>query len=96
MPSTMPTPNPCLARHVRLAYDKARGKPVLLAPESVTTLNDTGAAIAGLCDGTRTMEEITGALRERFDDVDDGEVRAFIARLAALHCLRAEEAGDTE
>jgi pyrroloquinoline quinone biosynthesis protein D len=86
----VPTSNPRLAPHVRLAYDKARGKPVLLAPESVTTLNETGAAVAELCDGTRSVEQITEALRERFADVDSAEVRAFIARLAALRCLRAD------
>jgi pyrroloquinoline quinone biosynthesis protein D len=91
MPSIVPTSNPCLASHVRLAYDKARGKPVLLAPESVTTLNETGAAIAELCDGTRTVEEITVTLRERFDGVDEGEVVVFLERLAALHCLRTEQ-----
>ena len=108
MPSIMPTPasdtgsspaggvggRPRLAPHVRLAYDKARGKPVLLAPESVTTLNETGAAIAELCDGTRTTAEITAALRDRFDDVDEGEVLAFIDRLAALRCLRREQPGE--
>ncbi|HEX6452204.1 MAG TPA: pyrroloquinoline quinone biosynthesis peptide chaperone PqqD [Trebonia sp.] len=85
---------PRLAPHVRLAYDRARGKPVLLAPESVTTLNDTGAAIAELCDGTRTTAEITAALRDRFDDVDESEVAAFIDRLAALRCLRLEQPGE--
>jgi pyrroloquinoline quinone biosynthesis protein D len=106
MPSIMPTPasntgsspadggRPRLAPHVRLAYDRARGKPVLLAPESVTTLNETGAAIAELCDGTRTTAEITVALRDRFDDVDEGEVAAFIDRLAALRCLRREQSGE--
>jgi pyrroloquinoline quinone biosynthesis protein D len=79
---------------VRLAYDKARGKPVLLAPESVTTLNETGAAIAELCDGTRTVEQITVALRERFDGVNEDEVVVFLKRLAALHCLRQEHPGE--
>ena len=96
MPSTVPTSNPRLAPHVRLAYDKARGKPVLLAPESVTTLNETGAAIAELCDGTRTVREITAALRDRFDGVDEDEVVVFLERLAALHCLRPEQPGEQE
>jgi len=108
MPSIMPTPasntgsspadgagaRPRLAPHVRLAYDRARGKPVLLAPESVTTLNETGAAIAELCDGTRTAAEIAVALRDRFDDVDEDEVAAFIDRLTALRCLRREQPGE--
>jgi pyrroloquinoline quinone biosynthesis protein D len=99
MQSPVPIPvhsRPRLAPHVRLAYEPARGKHVLLAPESVTTLNETGAAIAELCDGTRTVAEITAALRDRFDDVDDGEVQAFIDRLAALHCLRPQQPGEGE
>lgn len=83
----MPTGNPRLAPHVRLAFDGARGTPVLLAPESVTTLNDTGAAVVRLCDGTRTPEEIIAVLRDSYDDVDAREVRAFLRRLAALRCL---------
>lgn len=96
MPSTRPiqtsneTGRPLLAPHVRLAFDKSRGRPVLLAPESVTVLNDTGAAIAGLCDGTRTADEIEAELRERYSHVSGEEVRGFIARLAAMHFLRAE------
>lgn len=97
MPSTVltgkttvltPVSNPRLAPHVRLAYDKSRGKPVLLAPESVTTLNDTGAAIARLCDGRHSVEAIVAELRDRYDGVDAAEVDAFIGRLAALRCLR--------
>lgn len=83
----MPTGNPRLAPHVRLAFDRSRGTPVLLAPESVTTLNDTGAAIVRLCDGTRTPEEIVAALRDSYEDVDTKEVNAFLKRLGALRCL---------
>ena len=43
---------PRLAPHVRLAFDPARQRHVLLTPETVTVLNGTGAAILGLCDGT--------------------------------------------
>jgi pyrroloquinoline quinone biosynthesis protein D len=87
MPSTGPA-NPWLAPHVRLAFDKSRGKPVLLAPESVTTLNTTGAAIARLCDGSHSVPEIVAELRERYEHVDVAEVEAFIGKLASLRCLR--------
>ena len=83
----MLTGNPRLAPHVRLAFDSSRGTPVLLAPESVTTLNDTGAAIVRLCDGTRTPNEIVAALRDSYEDVDVKEVKAFLSRLGALRCL---------
>ena len=82
--TAVPPGNPRLAPHVRLAFDGARGAPVLLAPESVTTLNDTGAAIVRLCDGTRTPEEIVAGLRDQWADVDATEVLAFLKRLAAL------------
>jgi pyrroloquinoline quinone biosynthesis protein D len=84
--------NPRLAPHVRLAFDSARGIPVLLAPESITTLNDTGAAVVRLCDGTRTPDEIAAVLRDQYEDVDAKEVRAFLKRLAALRCLAAGSA----
>jgi pyrroloquinoline quinone biosynthesis protein D len=58
-----------------------RGQHVLLAPESVSVLNGTGAAILGLCDGRRTVAEIVGELRGRYDHVAEDEVQQFIARL---------------
>jgi pyrroloquinoline quinone biosynthesis protein D len=96
MPSTRLTQNgndagrPRLAPHVRLGFDKARGRPVLLAPESVTVLNSTGVAIVHLCDGTRTADDIVAELRERYSRVDGDEVREFIGRLMEMRCLRAE------
>jgi pyrroloquinoline quinone biosynthesis protein D len=89
MPSTtrMPTGSdadrPRLAPHARLRFDPARKRHVLLTPEAVTVLNDTGAAILELCDGERTVAEILAELRARYDQVADGEVRLFLAGLAA-------------
>jgi pyrroloquinoline quinone biosynthesis protein D len=93
MPSTGPTQTvsgtdrPRLAAHARLRFDPARQRHVLLTPEAVSVLNGTGAAILGLCDGTRTVAEIVAALRARYDRVDDDEVRHFLGRLAARRCL---------
>ena len=78
---------PRLAPHVRLTLDRARDQHVLLTPESVTVLNGTGAAVLGLCDGSRTVAEIVTELRGRYDRVDDGEVRQFLDRLAARRCV---------
>ena len=89
MPSTGPTPTtdgadrPCLARHVRLAFDPAREQHVLLTPESVTVLNGTAAAVLGLCDGQRTVSDIVAALHGRYDRVDGEQVRLLLDRLAA-------------
>ena len=84
---------PRLARHVRMGFDPARGRHVLLTPEAVTVLNRTGAAVLELCDGQRTVSEIVAELRGRYACVDDDEVRVFVDRLAARRCL---ETGDAE
>jgi pyrroloquinoline quinone biosynthesis protein D len=87
MPSTMPmrtdsdADRPRLAPHVRLRFDPARQRYVLLTPETVTLLNDTGAAILELCDGERTVGEILTELRDRYDRVADDDVRLFLASL---------------
>ena len=84
---------PRLARHVRLRFDPARERHVLLTPEAVTVLNGTGAAVLELCDGQRTVAEIVAELRGRYAHVDDDEVRRFVDHLAARRCL---ELGDAE
>ncbi|MGW5664999.1 pyrroloquinoline quinone biosynthesis peptide chaperone PqqD [Streptomyces sp. NPDC003758] len=97
MPSNGPvrtvgdTDRPRLAPHVRLAYDPARGRHVLLAPEAVSVLNGTGAAILDLCDGERTVTQIVAELSGRYAHVAGDEVRLFLARLAARRCV---EVGD--
>lgn len=85
------TDRPRLARHVRLTFDPARERHVLLAPEAVTVLNATGAIILGLCDGRRTVAEILAELRERYDLVIEKEVRQFLGRLTER---RSVEVGD--
>jgi pyrroloquinoline quinone biosynthesis protein D len=93
MPSTVPmrtdsdADRPCLAPHVRLTFDQARGGYVLLTPETVTLLNDTGAAILELCDGERTVGKILTELRDRYDRVADDEVRLFLDDLLAKRRL---------
>jgi len=78
---------PRLAPHVRLTFDQARGGYVLLTPETVTLLNDTGAAILELCDGERTVGKILTELRDRYDLVADDEVRLFLDDLLAKRRL---------
>ena len=93
MPSSRPmwtvsdVDRPRLARHVRLTFDPARERHVLLAPEAVSVLNGTGATVLDLCDGQRTVAEIVTELHGRYDVVVDEEVRLFLARLAARRCV---------
>jgi pyrroloquinoline quinone biosynthesis protein D len=56
---------------------------MLLAPEGILVLNQTGANILGLCDGERTVVEIVDELGGRYEGVAGDEVRDFLARLAA-------------
>lgn len=95
----MPTPNdpidssarPRLARHVRMSFDRSRGRHVLLRPETITVLNPTGADILSLCDGERTLGEIVKELQERYDRVVDDDVGGFLARLVAKRCVEIVE-----
>jgi pyrroloquinoline quinone biosynthesis protein D len=87
---TSATDRPRLARHVRLTFDPARERHVLLTPEAVTVLNGTGAAVLGLCDGQRTVAEIVAELRGRYRRVDGDQVELFLDRLAARRCLEAD------
>lgn len=88
--TVLSTSRPRLARRVRLQWDSVRERHVLLAPEEVLVLNQTGATILGLCDG-RPVTEIVEELRGQYDDVVEDEVRDFVARLAAKRWL---EIGD--
>ena len=72
---------PRLGRGVKLRYDRSRDRTVLLLPETVVVLNGTGAAILELCDGVRTVADVVAALRERYGDVPEDQVHAYLARL---------------
>jgi pyrroloquinoline quinone biosynthesis protein D len=74
-----------------MEWDPARKQQVLLAPEGVLVLNQTGATILSLCDGERTVVEIVEELRGKYYRVDGDEVRNFLARLVAK---RLVELGD--
>jgi pyrroloquinoline quinone biosynthesis protein D len=91
MRTTDSTDRPRLAPHVRLTYDQARHRHVLLTPETVTLLNGTGAAIVQLCDGVRTVAEILAELRGRYDRVADAEVEAFLTGLVARRCVEVSD-----
>lgn len=81
--TVLSTNRPHLARQARLEWDPVRERPVLLAPEGVLVLNQTGANILGLCDGERTVIEIVDELGGRYEQVPDEEVRDFLARLVS-------------
>jgi pyrroloquinoline quinone biosynthesis protein D len=78
---------PLLARGVRLTFDPARERHVLLSPETVVVLNATGADVLELCDGERTVAEIVAELSSRYARVVDEDVRRFLDRLVERRCV---------
>jgi pyrroloquinoline quinone biosynthesis protein D len=81
------TTRPRLARHVRMGFDRTRGRHVLLHPETVVVLTGSAAEILDLCDGQRTVAEIEAELGARYDGIPDGEVQRFLDRLASRRCV---------
>jgi pyrroloquinoline quinone biosynthesis protein D len=61
---------PRLVTGARLGYDDVREEHILLIPEGVVRLNPTAAEVLELCDGERSLDDIAGALSERYDGAD--------------------------
>jgi pyrroloquinoline quinone biosynthesis protein D len=89
--AVLSTNRPHLARQVRLQWDPVRKRQVLLEPEGVLVLNQTGATILGLCDGERTVVEIVEELRGWYDHVAGDEVRDFLTRLVAKRLVELRD-----
>jgi coenzyme PQQ biosynthesis protein PqqD len=69
---------PRLVTGARLRYDDVREEHLLLIPEGAVRLNPTAAEVLELCDGTRSLDDIAGALSERYAGAD---VRADVQEL---------------
>ena len=80
---------PRLWRLARLEYDSVRQKHVLLYPEGAVLLNDTGAAILELCNGTRTVDEIVTILSERYHADVSADVNEYLSQMADRELVRA-------
>ena len=62
--------SPRLVTGARLRYDEVREEHLLLIPEGAVRLNPTAAEVLELCDGERSLEDIVGALSERYQGAD--------------------------
>jgi pyrroloquinoline quinone biosynthesis protein D len=80
---------PSLWRLARLDFDPVRQQRVLLYPEGVVLLNDTGAAILDLCDGRRSIAEIATALEERYHCDVTADVIDYLSQLVQRELVRA-------
>ncbi len=88
MPPLTSAAVPVLWRLARLDFDSVRQRHVLLYPEGAVLLNETSAAILGLCDGHRTVDEITQVLQERYRGVVAADVGEFLSQLAERELVR--------
>lgn len=79
---------PAIWRLARLDYDPVRAQRVLLYPEGVVLLNETGAAILNLCDGRRTVAEIAAHLGERYQCDVTNDVIEYLSGLAAQSLVK--------
>ncbi|WIX80417.1 pyrroloquinoline quinone biosynthesis peptide chaperone PqqD [Amycolatopsis carbonis] len=61
---------PKLATKAMLKHDNVRDVELLLLPERVVLLNKSGAAILGLCDGSRTVRQLVDQLEQDFEAAD--------------------------
>ena len=74
---------PRLVTGARLRYDEVREEHVLLVPEGAVRLNPTAAEVLELCDGERSLDDIAGALSERYQGADvRGDVVELVDAMA--------------
>lgn len=81
---------PVLWRLARLDFDPVRQQRVLLYPEGVVLLNDTGGAILELCDGRRSIGEVAAILQERYRRDVTADVIDYLSRLTERELVRVE------
>lgn len=74
------TVRPRLSPKVRLRFDRRTGRYLLLYPETGLELNDTATAIARLCTGEWTIDEMADRLTRTYDDVSPDEIRGEVCK----------------
>jgi pyrroloquinoline quinone biosynthesis protein D len=80
---------PRLWRLARLDFDPVRQRPILLYPEGAVLLNETGAAILELCNGSRTVGEIVTILTERYQADVSADVTEYLTTMAGRELIHA-------
>ena len=80
---------PKLWRMARLQFDPVRQRSVLLYPEGAVLLNDTGAAILELCNGSHTVAQIVTILNDRYQADVSNDVTEYLSLMAERELIRA-------
>jgi pyrroloquinoline quinone biosynthesis protein D len=81
---------PVLWRLARLDFDPVRQQRVLLYPEGVVLLNDTGGVILDLCDGQRSIGDVAAVLEERYHRDVTADVIEYLSGLVERELVRVE------
>lgn len=62
-----PASKPALPRHIKLRHDAARGRWLILAPERVFDPDEIAVAVLKLCDGQRSVSDISEQLAKDYN-----------------------------
>ena len=81
---------PTLWRLARLEFDPVRQQRVLLYPEGVVLLNETGSVILDLCDGRRSIAEIAAILEDRYHHDVTADVIEYLSGLHERELIRVQ------
>ena len=73
------TVRPRLSPKARLRFDRRTGRHLLLYPETGLELNHTATAIARLCTGEWTVDDMVEQLTRAYDDVSPDEIRREVS-----------------
>ena len=77
---------PKFERGVRLKHDRVRERHVVLGPEMLIELNQTGTAIMSEIDGQSNLSEIVHRLAERFE-VNPQDINQDVSEFGGLRVL---------
>ncbi len=72
------TLRPRLSPKVRLRFDRRTGRHLLVYPETGLELNDTATAIARLCTGDWTIDDMVDHLTRAYVDASPGEIKRAV------------------
>ena len=81
---------PRLPRGVRLRRDRVRDRWVLLAPERIFEIDETGAEILKRCDGHLTLAGLVASLAQTFEAAPRdirGDIEEFLSGFAEKRVL---------
>ena len=76
---------PYMPRHIKMRHDAGRDKWIILAPERVFNPDEIAVAVLKLCDGQRSVSEISQALSAEYQaplDVVSADIAAMLQDLA--------------